>query len=308
MNILITGCSGLVGNALVEYLFAQGHSIQCLKRNKPARPGRFWAIDTLPNREKNFEGVIHLAGENVAENRWTASVKKEILRSRVDGTRELVDFLASLPHKPRVFLCASGVGYYGSRGDRILDENSPSGGGFLADVCRQWERETDRLRAMDVRVVYLRFGMVLSPKGGTLHKMLGPFKSGFGGVVGSGGQYISWISIRDTVAVVDFLLSKPGIEGPVNIVSPIAATNREFTESLGRALDRPILLNIPEFIAKISFGQIAEETLLSSIRVTPKVLLENDYHFRDQSLDAVLRFCLFQKSEDRGQKPDEMAS
>lgn len=292
MNTLITGCSGLVGNALIEYLFAQGHSIQCLKRNKGSRPGNFWAIDNLPNKELTFDAVVHLAGENVAQHRWTASVKKEILRSRVDGTRELIDYLVSLPRKPQVFLVASGVGFYGSRGDEILDEDSPSGEGFLADVCRQWEKETERLAAMGVRVVMLRFGMILSPRGGALHKMLGPFKSGLGGVVGTGEQYISWVSIRDVVATTDFLLSRPGIEGPVNVVSPIAATNREFTESLGRVLGRPTLLKVPEFIARITFGQMAEETLLSSIRVTPKVLLENDYQFRDQSLDAVLRFCL----------------
>ncbi|HBG19849.1 MAG TPA: TIGR01777 family protein, partial [Desulfobulbaceae bacterium] len=195
MKTLITGCSGLVGNALIEYLFAHGHSIQCLKRSKESRPGHFWAIDALPNRDNNFDAVIHLAGENVAQNRWTSNVKKEILRSRVDGTRELIDFIASLPHKPQVFLCASGVGYYGSKGDEILDEDSAPGEGFLAEVCRQWEKETERLTAMGVRVVKLRFGMILSPKGGALHKMIGPFKSGFGGVVGSGNQYLSWISI-----------------------------------------------------------------------------------------------------------------
>ena len=292
MKTLITGCSGLVGNALIEYLFAHGHSIQCLKRSKESRLGHFWAIDALPNRDNNFDAVIHLAGENVAQNRWTSNVKKEILRSRVDGTRELIDFIASLPHKPQVFLCASGVGYYGSKGDEILDEDSAPGEGFLAEVCRQWEKETERLTAMGVRVVKLRFGMILSPKGGALHKMVGPFKSGFGGVVGSGNQYLSWISIRDVVAIVEFLVGKPTIAGAVNIVSPIAATNREFTESLGKALGRPTLLKVPEFVAKITFGQMAEETLLSSIRVTPKVLLENDYQFRDQSLDAVLRLCL----------------
>lgn len=297
MKTLITGCSGLVGNALIEYLFAHGHSIQCLKRSKEPRPGHFWTIEALPNRENNFDAVIHLAGENVAQNRWTSNVKKEILRSRVDGTRELIDFISSLAKKPQVFLCASGVGYYGSKGDEILDEDSAAGEGFLAEVCRQWEKETERLTAMGVRVVKLRFGMILSPKGGALHKMVGPFKSGFGGVVGSGNQYLSWISIRDVVAIVEFLIGKPNIAGGVNIVSPIAATNREFTESLGRALGRPTLLKVPEFVAKITFGQMAEETLLSSIRVTPKVLLENDYQFRDQSLDAVLRFCL---EENRG--------
>ena len=292
MKTLITGCSGLVGNALIEYLFAHGHSIQCLKRSKGPRPGHFWAIEALPNRENNFEAVIHLAGENVAQSRWTSNVKKEILRSRVDGTRELIDFISSLPKKPQVFLCASGVGYYGSKGDEILDEDSAAGEGFLAEVCRQWEKETERLTAMGVRVVKLRFGMILSPKGGALHKMVGPFKSGFGGVVGSGNQYLSWISIRDVVAIVEFLIGKSTIAGAVNIVSPIATTNREFTESLGKALGRYTLLKVPEFVAKITFGQMAEETLLSSIRVTPKVLLENDYQFRDQSLDAVLRFCL----------------
>lgn len=292
MNTLITGCSGLVGNALIEHLFRHGHSLQCLKRSSPSRPGRFWATEALPDREHDFTAVVHLAGENVAQNRWTSQVKKEILRSRVDGTRELVEFIATLANKPQVFLCASGVGYYGSRGDEIVDEDSGPGEGFLAEVCRQWERETERLPAMGVRVVKLRFGLVLSPRGGALHKMLGTFKSGLGGVVGSGSQYISWISIRDVVAIVDFLIGRPTISGPVNIVSPIAATNREFTVSLGRALDRPTLLKVPELVAKLTFGQMAEETLLSSIRVTPKVLLENDYQFQDQSLDAVLRFCV----------------
>lgn len=292
MKTLITGCSGLVGNALIEYLFAHGHSLQCLKRTRESRPGRFWATEALADRENYFDAVIHLAGENVAQNRWTSQVKKEILRSRVDGTRELVDFVSSLPRKPQVFLSASGVGYYGSRGDTILDEDSPPGKGFLAEVCQQWEKETERLSAMGVRVVKLRFGVILSPKGGALHKMLGPFKSGIGGVIGSGNQYLSWISIRDVVAIVEFLIGKPAIVGAVNVVSPIAATNREFTDSLGRALNRPTLLKVPEFVARITFGPMAEETLLSSIRVTPKVLLENDYRFLDQSLDAVLRFCL----------------
>lgn len=292
MKTLITGCSGLVGNALLEYLFAHGQSLQCLKRNKAGRAGQFWATETLPKRDGTYDAVVHLAGENVAQSRWTANVKKEILRSRVEGTRELIDYILSLPRQPEVFLCASGVGFYGSQGDEILDEDSPSGQGFLADVCRQWEKETERLSAAGIRLVLLRFGVILSPKGGALHKMLGTFKSGFGGVVGSGNQYLSWVSIRDVVAIVDFLINHTHIEGPVNIVSPIAATNREFTESLGRALSRPTLLKVPEFLARITFGQMAEETLLSSIRVTPKVLLENDYHFQDQSLDAVLRFCL----------------
>ncbi|EKD39824.1 MAG: hypothetical protein ACD_75C00284G0002 [uncultured bacterium] len=293
MKTLLTGCSGLVGNALIEYLFARGHSIQCLKRNSEPPPNQFWATRSLPSTGDNtFDAVVHLAGENVADGRWTAKKKQRILQSRVVGTRELIDFISMLPHKPRVFLCASAVGYYGSRDDEILDENSSSGEGFLADVCRQWEKETERLSSMGVRVVNLRFGMILSPKGGALHKMIPPFQSGFGGAIGSGDQYLSWISIRDLVAIVDFLIDRTDIHGPVNVVSPIPTTNKVLAESLGRALKRPAIFRIPGFMVKLMFGQMAEEMLLCSTRVTPRVLLESDYLFQDQSLDAVLRFCL----------------
>lgn len=297
MNTLLTGCSGLVGNALIEYLFARGHSIQCLKRNRESQPDHFWATQSLPaNREYEFDAVIHLAGENVAQSRWTAEVKNRILKSRVVGTRELVDFISQLAHKPKVFLCASAVGYYGNGEDRIFDENSSSGEGFLADVCRQWEKETERLSSMGVRVVNLRFGMILSPRGGALHKMIPPFKLGLGGTIGSGRQYLSWISIRDVVAIVDFLMEKSQITGAVNMVSPIAATNKELTEGLGKALNRPAFLKVPAPLVKLIFGRMAEEMLLSSTRVTPKVLLESGYGFQDQSLDAVLRYCLAERA------------
>lgn len=293
MKTLLTGCSGLVGNALIEYLFARGHSLQCLKRNSAAQPNQFWATRALPpDGDNTFDAVVHLAGENVADGRWTAHKKQRILQSRVIGTRELVDFISTLPHKPKVFLCASAVGYYGSRDDEILDENSSPGEGFLADVCRQWEKETERLSSMGVRVVNLRFGMILSPKGGALHKMIPPFKSGLGGAIGSGEQYISWISIRDLVAIVDFLIDRTDIQGAVNVVSPIPTTNKVLTESLGRALKRPAFFRIPGFMVRLLFGPMAEEMLLCSTRVTPRVLLESDYLFQDQSLDAVLRFCL----------------
>lgn len=298
MKTLLTGSSGLVGNALIEYLFARGHSIQCLRHSGESQAGRFWATQALPaNGDNRYDAVIHLAGANVAQGRWTTSRKQQILQSRVAGTRELIDFIALLPHKPKIFLCASAVGYYGSREDQILDEDSSSGEGFLADVCRQLEKETERLSDLGVRVINLRFGMILSPKGGALHKMLPPFSLGLGGSVGSGNQYLSWISIRDLVAIVDFLIGRAHIAGPVNIVSPIPTTNRGLAESLGKALKRPAFLRIPGFAAKLLFGQMAEEMLLSSNRVTPKVLLEEDYRFQDQSLDAVLRYCLSGKPE-----------
>jgi uncharacterized protein (TIGR01777 family) len=292
MKTLITGSSGLVGSSLVEFLFKKGHSIQCLKRNSEADSDNFWATQELPeNNATEFDTVIHLAGENVAQGRWTEKKKKSILLSRLEGTKELVDYISILTEKPKVFLCASAVGYYGSRGNEILDENSSLGTGFLADVCRQWEKETQRLSAMGVRVVNLRFGMVLSPRGGALHKMIPPFQARLGGIIGSGQQYISWISIRDLVKIVDFIIQRDHIKGPVNVVSPIQTTNKELTKALGKVLNRPTPFKVPAFMAQLIFGQMADEMLLGSSRVTPKILLEAGYEFEDQSLDAVLQYC-----------------
>ncbi len=289
MKTLITGSSGLVGNSLVDHLFKQGHSIQCLKRNSAPSQDTFWETESLPqNTDQFFNTVIHLAGKNVADGRWTASSKKEILLSRANGTRELIDYISLLPQKPELFLCASAVGYYGTRGDNILDENSSPGEGFLADVCRQWEGETARLTEMGVRVVNLRFGMILSPKGGALQKMALPFKMGLGGVIGSGKQYISWISMEDLVNIVDFIVKTKSISGPVNVVSPTQVTNRQFTKSLGKALHRPTLFKVPTAMAKLVFGQMADEMLLTSARAIPKVLLDSGYQFVDHSLNEVL--------------------
>jgi hypothetical protein len=290
MKTLLTGSSGLVGSALVEYLFKKGHSIQCLKRNFQVDSDHFWATDKLPeNSDSIYQTIIHLAGENVAQGRWTNKKKQQILMSRIEGTKELVNYISKLKEKPNLFLCASAIGYYGSRGDEILDENSSLGNGFLADVCRQWEKETQRLSMMGIRVVNLRFGMILSPRGGALHKMIEPFRARLGGIIGNGKQYISWISIRDIVQIVDFIMSREHIKGPVNVVSPIQTTNGELTKVLGKALNRPTPFRIPAFMARILFGQMAYEMLLSSTRVTPKILLESGYKFCDQSLDAVLQ-------------------
>jgi uncharacterized protein len=296
MKTLITGSSGLVGSALVEYLFRKGHSLQCLKRNEKGSSNRFWATDTIPEDSGSiFQNVIHLAGANVAQGRWTIKKKEQILRSRLEGTKELVDYISRLKEKPSVFLCASAIGYYGSRGANILDEKSSLGNGFLADVCHQWEKETQRLSSMGVRTVNLRFGMILSPKGGAIHKMAPPFRARLGGIIGNGKQYISWISIRDLVEIVDFIIKKDHIKGPVNVVSPIQTTNTGLTKALGKALNKPTLLKIPAFMARLLFGQMADEMLLSSTRVMPRVLLASGYEFKDQSLDAVLHYCLEDK-------------
>lgn len=293
MKTLITGSSGLVGSALVEHLFNRKHSIQCLKRNNRAASNLFWATDELQKRnDKPVDNVIHLAGENVAQGRWTAGKKQQILLSRVGGTEALVDYISALKDKPDVFLCASAVGYYGSRGDEVLDEASSPGSGFLADVCHQWEEKTRRLIDMGIRVVNLRFGMVLSPKGGALDKMIPPIRAGVGGVLGDGSQHISWISIRDLVQIVDFLIEHDQITGPVNVVSPHPTTNKTLTKALGNILEKRTPFKIPPFMLQLIFGQMADEMLLGSSRVSPKVLLESGYQFQDHVLETTLEYCV----------------
>jgi len=292
MKTMITGCSGLVGSALIESLFKNGHSIQCLKRDTTPDSHHFWDTDSLPqDQNSGFDAVIHLAGENVANGRWTKKKKEEILNSRLDGTRELIDYVSLLARKPKVFLCASAIGYYGNRGNELLDETSSLGVGFLAEVCRQWEKDTQRLTSLGVRIVNLRFGMILSPNGGALNKMVPPFKARLGGVVGSGEQHISWVSIRDVVSIIDFITKNESMSGPVNIVSPIQTTNKELTKTLGKVLNRPTLFKVPASAARLIFGQMADEMLLTSCRVTPQKLIQAGYQYTDQSLEAVLRYC-----------------
>lgn len=292
MKTMITGCTGLVGSALIESLFKNGHSIQCLKRDTTPGTQHFWNTDSLPqDKSGGFNAIVHLAGENVANGRWSKKKKEGILNSRLDGTRELIDYISLLADKPKVFLCASAIGYYGDRGNEILDENSSLGVGFLAEVCRQWEKETQRLSSLGVRIVNLRFGMILSPDGGALHKMIPPFKAGVGGVIGTGKQHISWISIRDVVSIIDFIIKNESISGPVNVVSPIQTTNKELTKTLGKVLKRPTLFAVPAAAARLIFGQMADEMLLSSSRVTPQKLMQSGYQYIDQSLESVLRYC-----------------
>jgi len=292
MKTMITGSSGLVGSALIEYLFKNGHSIQCLRRSDNSEHANFWATRSFnAAHNSGFDTVIHLAGENVAQGRWTSAKKKSIMDSRVDGTRELVDYISQMTTKPKIFLSASAVGYYGNRGSESVDEKSGPGEGFLAEVCRKWEKETHNLTSMGVRVVNLRFGMVLSPRGGALHKMIPPFKAGLGGVIGNGNQFISWVSIRDLVQIVEFIIKNGNIRGPVNVVTPAQTTNRMLTRSLGKALHRPTLFRIPSLLVKIIFGQMADEMLLSSTRAMPKLLLDAGYAFKDQKLDKVIQFC-----------------
>ena len=295
MKTLISGASGLVGSALVEHLFAQGQTIQCLQRHRQGK--QIWDIAKLyPEAAATapFTTIIHLAGDNVADGRWTHAKKERILNSRIEGTRQLVDFLATLqPHlRPTTFICASAIGYYGNGGNSQFNENSPGGAGFLAEVCRQWEKEAARAKEFGIRVVHLRFGMILSPKGGALHKMLPAFKAGVGGRLGNGQQYMSWVSIRDLAAIVGFIIDQPTIQGPVNVVAPTAVSNADFSRILAKVVNRPAFLPVPAWILRLAFGEMADEMLLGSSRVVPQKLLAAGYVFTDQDLQQTLAWCV----------------
>ena len=293
MNILLTGASGLVGSGLVQHLFSEGHDIFSLQRNSE-QTGAFWRFDRIPtdSDQAPFAAVIHLAGEKSATGRWTQSKKDKILKSRIEGTRQLAEYCAGLPVKPRVFFCASAIGYYGNRGDETLDESSSPGTNFVAEVCQAWEKAAQPAAEAGTRVAFGRIGMVLSGAGGTLPTMLPSFKLGIAGVVGSGTQYISWVQIEDLISMIEFILRNDRIEGPVNLVAPAAATNREFTKALGKVVKRPTLMKMPAFVARTVFGQMADELILSSTRVLPSVLMRNGYVHRQANLEAALSASL----------------
>ncbi len=236
--------------------------------------------------------MVHLAGESIASGRWTVARKREIRDSRVLGTRLLSEALARMPRPPQVLLCASAIGYYGDCGSDVLKEDSPPGSDFLADVCKAWEAATAPAAQKGIRVVHLRSGIILSPKGGALAKMLFPFRMGAGGIIGSGKQYMSWIALDDTLGVIAFALQTPSLHGPVNVVAPNAVTNAEFTKTLGRVLHRPTIFPMPAFAARLAFGEMADALLLSSARVEPAALLRAGYHFQWRDLESALRHLL----------------
>jgi hypothetical protein len=251
------------------------------------------------------DGVVHLAGENVAARRWSAAFKKRIRESRTHGTRILCEGLARMTSPPKVMVSASAIGFYGDRGDEILDEDSPRGEGFLAEVARDWEAASESASSAGIRVVHARFGVVLSPRGGALAKLLTPFRMGLGGVVGGGRQYWSWISLGDAAGAVLHALTTDPLDGPVNAVSPNPVTNAEFTKTLGRVLSRPMILPVPALAARIAFGEMADELLLASARVEPKLLTDSGYKFRHATLEDTLRQMLGRpaNSPDRSGSP-----
>lgn len=298
LTVAVTGASGLIGTAVVRRLEGDGHTVLRLVRRAPRGPGEVrWDPDAGTIDAGGLEGVdgvVHLAGENVGA-RWTPERKRRIQASRAGATRVLVRALSGLQRKPRVLVSASAVGLYGDRGDERLDEMSAPGGGFLAGVVRDWEEAARGVQAAGVRLVMLRFGVVLSARGGALQKLLTPFRLGAGGVVGSGRQWMSWLSLDDAVDLVMKALVDERLQGPVNAAAG-AVTNSEFTRTLARVLGRPALVPVPAFALRLLFGEMADETILASQRVQPRVLTQLGYSFHHGELEDALRAAL----KDRG--------
>jgi uncharacterized protein (TIGR01777 family) len=295
-SALVTGASGLVGQALCQHLGTAGIEVHTLGRG-PARGERAHSWDPTSGQLaltdlEGMDAVVHLAGESIAEGRWTEAKMARIRDSRVVGTRLLCERLAQLETKPRVLVCASAIGFYGDRGDELLHEGSTPGKGFLVDVCQEWEDACAPAREAGIRVVSVRIGVVLSRKGGALAKMLLPFQLGVGGNIGDGRQYMSWIELGDLVSVIQHAIECESLSGPVNAVAPVAATNAEYTRALGRALGRPTIFPVPAFAARLAFGKMAEDLLLASVRVEPRALLSSGFQFRHGELDDALRAAL----------------
>ncbi len=296
MRILISGASGLIGSALVARSTALGHVPVALARGEHVPPAAVrWdpADDAFDaTAAEGADAVIHLAGENIAGGRWTRERMRRIRDSRVVGTRLLAEGIARLERKPRVWVGASAIGAYGDRGDEILDEDSAPGQGFLADVCREWEAASEPVEAAGVRRVLLRTGAVLTPKGGALAKMLTPFKLGIAGVIGSGEQWMSWITLDDLCGIFERALQAEDMRGVFNAVAPEPVQNHEFTKTLGKVLHRPTVLPLPAIAARLAFGKLADALLLASTRVVPRRLLDAGHSFAHPTLEPALRALL----------------
>lgn len=298
MKILITGSTGLVGTALAEQLQSAGHTVCRL-----VRPGTSAeAIRTAPGFDVNWnpatgelggaavgaDAVVNLAGASIAQGRWTPERKQLLRSSRVDTTRALVTALAKMSARPRVLISASATGYYGNRGDELLTEDSGPGSGFLSEIAREWEAEASKAEVLGIRVVRARFGVVLARHGGALPVMMRPFQFGLGGKIGTGRQWMSWITLDDAVAILLLALENGHISGPLNLVSPQPVTNAEFTKTLATSLHRPALFPAPAFVLRFLLGEMADALLLSSQRVQPAQLQKLDYKFLQLDLRSAL--------------------
>lgn len=296
MRILLTGSGGLIGHALLTSLTADGHTVVRLIRPQAhaSAPDITWDPDAgtvSPGELEGFDAVVHLAGESIM-GRWTPAKKARILQSRIKGTQLLSESLAHLRSRPDVLVSASAIGYYGNRGEQVLNEESPGGSLFLSEVAKAWEASTESAKSSGIRVVNLRIGFVLSKTGGGLATMLLPFRLGLGGRVGNGRQYISWIAIDDLVGAISHAIGSDSLRGAVNAVAPNPVTNREFTKTLGRVLGRPTIVPLPGFAVSMAMGEMGNELLLAGARVSPARLLASGYEFSFPELEAALRHVL----------------
>ena len=297
MKILISGSSGFVGSALVSLLAGDGHQVVRLVRS-PRGTGESEVVwdpvggSVNPAALEGIDAVVHLAGEPIAAGRWTPERKAKIRDSRLIGTRRLCEALAQMPRPPRVLVSASAVGYYGNRAEEPLTEESARGSTFLAELSQEWEAATTPARERGIRVVNARIGIVLSPAGGALQKMLPPFQLGIGGPLGSGRQVMSWVSLDDTIGAMRHALVTEQLRGPMNVTAPQPVTNREFSKTLGRVLSRPAFAPVPTFALRLMFGQLADEALLASARALPAKLQQTGYAFRHPDLESALRHVL----------------
>ena len=296
VKIAITGASGLVGTALVPFLTAGGHEVRRLVRRAPeGKDEARWDPEAGKIDAAALEGVdavVHLAGENIAEGRWTEARKTRLRTSRIGPTRLLAETVARLKRKPRVLVSASAIGYYGDRGEAWLTEKDAPADDFLGGLAAEWEAAAEPAAEAGIRLVHLRTGIVLTPAGGALGKMLLAFKAGLGGVMGQGTQYMSWVAIDDLLSVIHHALDHEDVAGPVNAVAPSPVTNTEFTKTLGRVLGRPTIAPVPALALRLLFGEMAEATLLASTRVRPERLRATGYRFRFPELDGALRHLL----------------
>jgi uncharacterized protein len=297
MKVVISGASGLVGTALSESLRADGHTVARLVRTSgPVAPGEIrWTPTSATVEVPALEGadaVVHLSGADVAAERWTMARKQVIRSSRIDSTRLLVDSLSRLQHKPRVFVCASAIGFYGNRDDEILTEANHQGSDFLSYVTRDWEGEAARAEHTGIRAVMLRFGVILAAQGGALPRMVPIFKRGFGGRLGSGNQWMSWVALEDAIAVIRAAVVDPQYKGPINVVSPNPVQNAEFTRVLAAVLGKSARFPAPALVLRLALGDMANVLLLSSQRVRPEKLLAAGYKFRFETLEPALRAIL----------------
>lgn len=306
---LITGGSGFIGTALITELLLENHDVTVLTRNEIKTAQHFadliateredyqskTKVKTIRSLDDispdvSFDVVINLAGQGIADKRWSDEVKQQLIDSRIKTTKALYDFLKEVPVKPDVFISGSALGYYGLRdNDEEINENSETDNSFSSQLCQQWEAEAQNIEAMRIRTCYLRTGIVLGKNGGALSQMLPPFKMGLGGPIGNGRQWMSWIHLDDIVGMIRYAIDNDSIQGAINGTAPAAVTNRVFSKTLGKALKRPAIFPMPAFMVKLLFGQMGEELLLAGQRVVPKKMMQAGYEFKYPQLDNALR-------------------